>query len=55
VLAIARLAFVHQRRLLAQLAFLAEEVDEHANLRAQDVGVERFGQVVDRAALVAGE
>jgi hypothetical protein len=55
VLAVARLAFVHQRGLLAQLALLAEQIDEHPHLRAQNVRIERLGQVVDRAALVAGE
>jgi len=42
-------------RLPAKLDALAEEIDEDADLRAQDRGVEGLEDVVDRARVVAAE
>ena len=57
VLALQRLALLlaQQRGLALQLLLLAEQVDEDADLGAEDLRVERLEQVVDRAVRVALE
>ena len=34
---------------------LAKQIDEHANLRSQDVGVHRLGEIVDRPGTIAAD
>ncbi len=50
-----QLLLLQQLRLASQLLALLVQLDEHRHLRAQDLGVERLEDVVDRARRIAAE